>query len=276
MGIKGNHPLAAAALAFALVSSPAAAEEMRILAPYVGILSNVYKDDDHGLDLRDSGLLTGLYFQWIDTERYQWNAFLYYAPEVNYTRVLGGHFIYDRYLGPDWHGKFVVGAGLEAMHNELDAGSNIEGLSAFDMDYWVWTPYFRTGKYFKAELGPAAFSLLPWVGVEPEWIRGDMSQTVPAHPPYMPSEINTTASLDDYRFYGIAGLNFKVNLYRFVDLETKYKATFDKADLYGTVDAVANVFFTRSLGLSYRFKYMQSLDGTGSNSYHYFGLAYLF
>jgi hypothetical protein len=248
------------------------AEDIRIVAPYAGILSNSYENE--GIDLKDNGLITGLYFQWIDPERYQWNAFLYYAPEVNYTRTIGGHFIFDYYFGPDWHGKFLVGAGIEAIKNKFDAGSDIPGLSAFEMDYSVWVPYLRAGKYFKAKYGAAEFSLLPWAGIQPEWIRGELSQTI-AMPPPMPG-MTIDDSMDDYRFYGLAGANLKVSLFHFIDLEGKYQATFDSKKAYSTVNAVANVFFTRSLGFSYRYKYMQSLEDTGSNSYHFFGLAYLF
>jgi hypothetical protein len=263
-----------AILLFLVSAASARAEDMRIVAPYAGILSNVYADESTGLDLKDSGFLSGLYFQWINPERYQWNAFVYYAPDVNYTRTIGGHFIFDYYFGPDWYGKFVAGAGLAAINNKFDAGSDIAPFSDFTMDYTIWVPYLRAGKYFKTKVGPADLSLLPWAGVQPEWIRGDLSMTMPAHFP-MP-EMTIDSSMDDYSLYGIAGANLKVSLFHFVDLEGKYKATFDKSGLYSSVDALANLFFTRSMGLSYRYKYMESLDGTGSNSYHYFGLAYLF
>jgi hypothetical protein len=268
-------PLTFALFLFA-VASFAKAEDLRIIAPYVGSLTDVYKDDSQGLDLKDSGLITGLYFQWINTERYQWNAFLYYAPDVNYTKVLGGHFIFDYYLGPDWYGKFVLGAGLEAMHNKMDAGSNIEGLSVFDMDYTVWTPYLRAGKYFKAEVGPAELSFLPWAGIEPVWIRGDLSGTAPPYPPYMPTSTDFSESMDAYQLYSIAGANLRVMLFHFVDIEGKYQVTYGSWHAYSTVNAIASVFFTRDMAFSYRYKYMQSLEGTGSDSYHFFGLAYLF
>lgn len=266
------------ALALFLLASafPARAEDIRIVAPYVGSLTDVYKDDSHQLDLKDTGLITGLYFQWINTERYQWNAFLYYAPEVNYTKVIGGHFIFDYYVGPDWHGKFVLGAGLEAMRNKMDAGSHIEGLSAFDMDYTVWTPYLRAGKYFKTEVGPAELSLLPWAGIEPLWIRGDLSQTVDLSAVHMPDMELPTISMDAFHLYSIAGANLRIMLFHFVDLEGKYQATYGSWHAYSTVNAIANVFFRRDMAFTYRYKYMQSLEGTGSDSYHFFGLAYIF
>jgi len=60
----------------------------------------------------------------------------------------------------------------------------------------------------------------------------------------------------------------------FIDLQAKYKATFNEKDLLHTFDVMANVFFTRNWGVSYRFKYMQSTSG--STSYHIGGIAYVF
>jgi hypothetical protein len=247
---------------------PAAAEDIRILAPYLGILSDSRDAPNYG-ELEDSGSLAGLYFQHIDTDSYQWNAFLYGAPDVNYSRIIGGHFIVDKYLGPDWHGKFVVGAGLEALRVDLDAGSEL-GTDDFELATTVLVPYLRAGKYLKADLGPAELSLLPWIGVEPQWTWGslDISMTTPMGP------IEVSESLDDDAVYAIAGLNAKARLFHFLDLEAKYQGTFDESDYFSTFNGVAFVYLSRSWGLSYRFKYME--NGQGSETYHLFGVAYVF
>jgi hypothetical protein len=78
----------------------------------------------------------------------------------------------------------------------------------------------------------------------------------------------------DDDLYGIAGLSLSATLFHFIELQAKYKATFNADDLLHTVDGMANVFFTRHWGLSYRFKYMQTTDG--STSYHLVGIAYVF
>ena len=80
-------------------------------------------------------------------------------------------------------------------------------------------------------------------------------------------------SIDDETFYGIAGLSLSATIFHFIELQAKYKATFNADDLLHTVDALANVFFTRHWGLSYRFKYMQTTGG--STSYHIGGIAFV-
>jgi len=258
-----------ACLAFGcLLAASARAEDIRIIAPYAGVLTDTQKDSGFG-ELKDSGLLTGLYFQWIRPESYQWNAFAYYAPDVNYSKTIGGHFIYDRYIGPDWHGKFVLGFGIEAMRASMDAGDSIAPLGDFTMNTGFIIPYLRAGKYFKASKGPVDLSLLPWVGIEPQWTRGELSAVMPG-PPGPPMK----QSLDDYTFYGIAGLNLKALLFHFVDVEGKYQATFNKVDYLSTYQLIAFLYMSRSWGLSYRFKYMETSQG--SDGYHYFGLAYVF
>ncbi|HOX33501.1 MAG TPA: hypothetical protein PLB91_14315 [Spirochaetales bacterium] len=269
MSTKHRAMALAACLALAL---PLAAEEIRVLAPYLGFLSDTREASGQD-DLEDSGLLTGLYFQWIDTESYQWNAFLYGSPDVNYSRILGGHLIFDKYFGPDWHGKFVIGAGLEALRVDLDAGSEL-GTDDFELATTVLVPYLRAGKYLKASLGPAELSFLPWVGLEPQWVWGDLDVTVTIPMPPPPHQSTISESLDDDALYGIAGLNAKVTLFHFLDLEAKYQGTFDGADYFSTFNGVAFAYLSRCWGLSYRFKYLESSQG--SESYHLFGAAYIF
>jgi len=275
MNVKNRLPLKCL-LCLVLLSSlgKIAAEDIRIVAPYVGSLSNDYTDASSGMNLKDSGLLTGLYFQWINPDKYQWNAFAYYAPDVNYSKILGGHFIFDYYLGANPDGKWVVGAGIESVNMNFDAGDAISGMRDFTMTNRVLVPYGRLGKYFKTDIGPARVSILPWAGVQPEWATSKMEMMyyIPGGP--MMGWHSSSTDTSDYFFYGIAGLNLKVNLFHFIDLEGKYQGTFDKTEYLSTWTANANVFFSRKYGLSYRFKYME--NDTGSNTYHYIGLAYMF
>jgi hypothetical protein len=248
------------------------AEDIRIIAPYAGSLTNAVDVKNIG-EVKDSGLLTGLYFQWIQPDAYQWNAFAYYAPDVNYSKVIGGHFIYDRYFGSAPGGKFVAGIGMEALRVEMDAGDAL-GTQDFDMTTSIFIPYLRTGKFFRTRIGPAALSALPWVGIQPEWVWGDMviRVFVPFPPPGATQEVSE--SLDDFTFYGTAGLNLKATLFHFVDLEGKYQATFNASGRYDIFNATVNLFLSRNWGLSYRFKDMTSSHG--SNRFHYFGVSYVF
>jgi hypothetical protein len=252
-----------------LVAAASWAEDIRIVAPYVGTLTDVQDVSGVG-EIDDTGLLMGLYFQWIKPEAYQWNVFTYYAPDVNYTSTIGGHLIYDRYFGHSSSGKFLVGAGLEVLRLNMDAGTNL-GTDSFDMTMGFLIPYARVGKYFTAKTGPANLSLLPWIGVEPQWLWGDleMKMTIPPRP-----QMTIEESLDDSALYAIAGLNLKVNLYHFIDLEGKYQATFDSSDYFNTWSAIANIYVSRSWALSYRFKFMETSQGEGYQNY--FGVAHVF
>jgi hypothetical protein len=253
-----------------LVAGASWAEDIRIVVPYVGTLTDVQAKTANTPELKDTGLLTGLYFQWINPEAYQWNVFAYYAPDVNYTSTIGGHLIYDRYFGHSSSGKFLVGAGLETMRMNMDAGTNL-GTDSFDMKMSFLIPYARVGKYFTTKAGPADLSILPWVGVEPQWLWGDLTTVISMGPG---KKMTIEQSLDDSALYAIAGLNLKVNLYHFIDLEGKYQATFDSSDYFNTWNAIANVYLSRHWGLSYRFKYMET--STGENYQNYFGVAAVF
>jgi len=92
--------------------------------------------------------------------------------------------------------------------------------------------------------------------------------------PFPPFAMEVSDSFDDYDLYGIAGVNLKLTLFRFVDLEAKYQGTFNGSDYYSTVNGTAYVYLNRSWGLSYRFKYMEASQG--AESYHIFGVAYVF
>lgn len=254
---------------FGFIAANSWAEDIRIVVPYVGTLTDRQDIQDVG-EIDDTGFLYGLYFQWINPESYQWNAFVYHAPDVNYSNTVGGHFIYDYYLGHSPSGKFLVGGGLEALRVSMDAKDNL-GTDDFDVSMTLLVPYLRVGKYFTGSRGPAQFSILPWVGVEPQYVWGDieMKLTIPPMPQMVIEE-----SIDDSALYAIAGLNLKVNLFHFLDLEGKYQATFDDADYFNTWNAIANVYLNRSWALSYRFKYMETSQGEGIHNY--FGVAYVF
>ncbi len=262
-----------------------AAEDVRIIAPHIGAITNEVEFGDYSIDLKETVLLKGLYLQWIDTERYQWNLFAYQASDVNYSDVWGAHFIFDYYFGPDWSGQFLAGAGFEVISVNMDAGDHIVGtmngqpatLRDFTMTNTVMLPYLRLGKYFRFGDGAVRFSVLPWAGIQPQWIGGDLKFERPSGYNPVTHQFTYAAediSLDDYDLFGIAGINFKVQLSRYADLEAKYQATFNDGYYHSTVTVIANGYFSRHWGLSYRFKYMEHSDG--SDIYHLVGLAFIF
>jgi hypothetical protein len=254
----------------AAVGAPA--EDIRIVAPYLGYVKNVYENPDYNLDLEDSSLMEGLYFQWINPDRYQWNTFLYHSADLNYSTLLGGHFIFDLYLGVQERGKFVVGSGVEYIRLDMDAGNNIDSLFDFELLNNIIVPYARFGRYFSFGNDRINASVLPWAGIQPEWVKGDISFNFGGPSPPLPPPVDE--KFDEYYTFGIAGINLSVSLFRFITVDAKYRATFNDDEYLSTVDSMVNFFFTRHLGLSYRFKYSESTSGT--TSYHIGGIAYVF
>jgi len=274
MKYAGIRVWTAALVMLAVAASQASAEDLRIIAPYAGIITNVYKDSANNLDLKDTKPILGLYGQWINPDYYQWNAFVYQSSGLNYSNMWGGHFIFDYYLGPAEGGKYLIGAGVELIRIDMDAGSSIVPLTNFALANTVVVPYARAGKYFLFESEGFRVSILPWAGVQPQWVLGSIYFKIDPPGPAPLSTVNK--SLDDYDLYGLAGLNLKFGFGRFLDLEGKYQTAFTAGASYNysTFTAIANLFFSRNFGLSYRFKYMES--SSGSNTYHMGGIAFMF
>jgi hypothetical protein len=268
--------IAAAGILLLTHAMPAVPEDIRIVAPYLGSITDIQKDDSQGMDLTDTKLIEGLYGQWINPDLYQWNVFVYHSVDLNYSTVWGGHFILDLYLGPgDWGGKFVAGAGIELMRFDMDAGNDIAPLTDFTQGMTVTVPYLRAGKYFQFGSGQVEVSVLPWVGVQPLWVSGSGSFVLPGGPPGPPMPTTVKFSLDDYELDGITGINLKVTLFHFFQVEGKYQAVFNANALRSVVTVDANLFFTRNWGLTYRFKYAEETS-TSTDIYHMFGVAFMF
>jgi hypothetical protein len=249
-------------LSVSLFGSFAQAETITLAAPYVGWVTNTYENADYKLNLEDSGFLAGMYLQSINTSLYQWNAFAYYSPDVNYSTLWGGHFIVDFYPIGDFLGKYLVGAGVEVIRIDMDAGNNIKPLEGFTLTNTILLPYARVGKYFVFGMGPLQISILPWVGATYESVTGNVKF----------SAVDET--FDDSAWYATAGINLKLTLFRFIDVEGKYQATFDGDVYHPSYSVIANAFFSRNWGLSYRYKYMETSGG--SDAYNLFGVAYVF
>jgi len=256
-------------LVFAL---PVFAKDIRIVCPYAGPITDVYKNDERKLDLKDNSLLKGVFFQWVNPDRYQWNAFVYQASDINYSTLWGGHFIFDYYFLAGERGKFVIGGGIEFLRIDMDADSSITPLKNFELLNKLSIPYARFGYRFQFNYRKFTLSILPWAGAEYEGVRGDLIMVI--DPPGPAPAITTKEPIDNDDYLGMAGLNFNANLFHMVDLEAKYNGTFDTKVSYSTATAMINFFFTRHWGISYRVKYMELEKG--SDLYNVFGIAYVF
>lgn len=250
-----------------LAAGQAQAETIRIVAPYLGSITNEYANEAYQLNLRDTGRMEGVYAQWINTKVFQANAFFYRAPDVNYSSVKGLHLNLDFYYKPTAAGKWVAGAGLESLNIDMSAGRNIPPLNAFDLDNDVLFYFARIGRYFYYQAGPADFSLLPYAGYAHERVNGEILMDPPG-----PGTVRV--KIDDKDDHPIAGLNLNATLWHFIDLQAKWMGRFKDGDRLDEYSALANFYLNRHWGLSYRFKYMEY--GSSSNAYHLGGVAYVF
>jgi len=249
------------------------AGNMKILTPYAGWIQNKLTIPSMG-KMDDTEFLSGLYFQSINPVRYQWNTFVYHSQDINASRLLGGHFIFDYYFGVKPSGKFVAGAGMDYIRIDTK-DLNVLGITNFNMKNNIYALYARAGRYLQWKTGPHRFSVLGWAGYEQDLLRGDLSFIIPSMSPKMPA-MDMRENLDNDHHYALAGAMFNVVLFHFVELKWKYHAKIDlqRDELLHVVSLMTNVYLSRSVGLSHRFKYMEEI--IGENGYHLFGLALLF
>ncbi|HEX9935206.1 MAG TPA: hypothetical protein VGB38_08425 [bacterium] len=252
-----------------VIGFPVFAMDIRLICPYAGPITDVYRNDDRKLNLEDTKLLKGLFFQWINPQRFQWNAFVYQSSDINYSTLWGGHFIFDRYFCADERGKWVVGGGVEYLRIDMKAGGNIKPMTDFRLLNSLFIPYARFGYRFQFHPGGLTVGMLPWVGAEYQGVRGDLNLEV--DPPGPAPAVTTSESIDGDDFFGIAGLNVNANLFHMLELEAKYHGAFNASVKYSSASAMVNLFVTRRCGFSYRVKYME-LD-KGWDLYHIFGIA---
>ncbi|MBP7462198.1 MAG: hypothetical protein KBA26_12995 [Candidatus Delongbacteria bacterium] len=248
------------------------AGDIRIVSPYLGSITDCYINRDRNLDLEDHSWMKGLFFQWVSPNRYQWNTFIYQSSDINYSTIWGGHFILDSYWKPGHRGRWVAGIGAEYLRIRMDADSSLIPLKNFELTNHLYIPYLRFGYCYQFNRPHLIISILPWGGIEYQGTRGDLDLSID---PPGPAPLSTVSQdLSDDRWLGIAGLNLNLRLFHMVEVEGKYNGAFDADDYYSTVSAMLNLFFTRSWGVSYRFKSMEL--SKGSDRYHILGLAWVF
>jgi len=242
------------------------AQDIRILSPYVGVLYNKEEPSHEGntIVLSDAARMEGLFFQWIRPGAFQANAFLYHASNINYSTVWGGHMMGDAYFHGSRWGAFLLGGGSEFISINMDADSNrmpvkgggYTGFSDFEMRNTIVTPFLRTGYRFTPLSGRVKLAMTPWTGVQYEGVRGAIEVDFPAF------QYPAHAGIRSNDWYALLGLGLNATLFHFIDLEVKYHATFNAASLYSTASAMTNIFLTRHIGLSYRYKYMEMYQGS--------------
>jgi hypothetical protein len=254
----------------AALPGPVSAETLRIITPYIGSITNEYANSAYRLDLKDTNEMDGIYAQWINTEKFQANAFYYGAPNVNYSDVSGLHLNFDYYLKPTKAGKWVAGAGLEDLKIKMTAGRHIAGLKSFDMDNDVLFYYLRAGRYFYFKKGLLDASLLPYAGYAHEKISGEIRM----ERLFGPFPRTSTIDIGETDNHPLAGLNLSATFAHFIDLQAKWMGRFKDGERLDEYSLLANIYLNRHWGLSYRYKTMEY--GSSSNTYNLAGVVYCF
>ncbi len=249
-----------------LLPSVCRAETVRVVAPYLGSITHHYESSR--LDLKDTGALRGVYAQWVNTEKFQANAFFYSAPDVNYSRVDGLHLNADYYLLPSRNGKYAVGGGIESLRVDLKADHKITGYDYLSMKNDILYYYGRAGRYFYFRPGAFDVSVMPYAGYALEDVSGDIYAD-PAFGPTPPR-----VSIDDSSSYAIGGVNLNASYNHFLEAQAKWMRRFHGDGPLDDCSLMLNFFFTRRFGVSYRFKYME--ETSGSVVYHMGGVAITF
>jgi len=225
--------------------------------------------------LNDSALMEGLFFQWINPERYQWNVFFYHAKDLNSSVLTGSHLIFDYYIHSDKKGKTALGLGIDFIGIRTD-GENLAGLKDFQMTNHIYAPYFRSGHYFNFGDKKHRFQAFPWAGYECDMLRGELSFLIPSMDPSKQPDIPVDQDLDDHYNYGLLGLTLNAVFYHFLEIKFKIHKKFDldRDRELNYITFMSNIYVSRKWGISYRFKSMDEV--IGENQYHLGGIAYIF
>lgn len=254
-------------------------QDLRILCPYIGPITSEYSNEARQVRLHDNSVMGGVFFQWIAPETYQWNVFVYNAPNINYGSVWGGHLSFDYYIPIDSHEssthgtkKIVVGCGTEYLRIDLDANANIAPFLDFTLLNKLMIPYIRCGYQYRARLDEINISFFPWVGVQYQGVRGSLSFTM--DPPGPTPLFTRTEAFSSDKYFALTGININTRLFHALELETRYYGAFRNHEYLSNASWMLNVYLSRSLGISYRGKYIEFSNGF--DVYNIVGIAVLF
>jgi hypothetical protein len=245
-----------------VIAKPVLGESFTIVTPYYGIEDNTMEYGKYGVELEDSAPMKGLYLQNVNPDKFQWNLFLYRTEHINYSDLWGFNFIYDYYFGTHDNIKNVIGLGMNYLDNNLmgeDVPTKFGKLPAMQMDFSVTSYYLRIGRYYDFGNDQLHCSVLPWAGWE--WDRTDGEGFVAISPRY-----SVKFPMDDEQSTLLVGLNFKMTFHHFLQAELKHSVVCDHDDYLNRSSAMVNLFFTKNIGLSYRYNRQELAMGTDEHS----------
>ena len=267
---------------FAAEEQPAAApESIRICAAYGGTVTNKYEKQYHGstIKLKDTGAMGGLYLQWIEPDMLQGNIFLYGAPDVNYSRVLGGHGNLDGYFLNQSYGSLVAGIDVEDINIDMKAKDNVAGLEDFRMKNNVLFGMLRAGA--RAKIAPVEefkITIFPYAGITRENVTGALWVDPPSV--YMGPMMGwknpdaTKISIDDSETFASWGVNCTITVFHFVELTGKYLGRAMKDNYQSSYTGQINIYLSRHVAITAQSKYMELSNG--SDFYNLLGIAAVF
>jgi hypothetical protein len=159
--------------------------------------------------------------------------------------------------------------GMNYLHLDL-AGENIPTstgvLNRFNLDQDTSSLYLRFGKYYSHNQAPLGWSLMPWLGGQADYSKGDGL----ADPP---GPVVKKFKINEDHYYWIAGLNFKADFRHFLQVEAKHTITFNNDDYFHKNSAMINLFLNPTWGFSYRYNDQET--AAGKDNYQILGLAVL-
>lgn len=248
------------------------AADIGIIGVYGGKIGDDFVYKAKGTSLEDSGGFYGLYAQYVKSEKYQGNIFIYKAGDINYGKLSGWHFNFDGYFSAGEKTKYSAGLAAEDINVKINAVNKISGLALFKADKTVNIYLFRGGVNYKSEWKKIDFSIMPYAGIAVSDLDGYVATDPLGPAPYVKTDISQKSG------YCAAGANITLKPYRFAEFQFKYAEYFRHENKIRNANLSFNFFLSRNFGLSYRYKKINlDLEKVKNDiSYHMMGLVFAF
>lgn len=252
---------------FSFTSFAAETESFGVIAPYVGRLSSEYSDTAMRVNLKEAGVMTGAYAQWINPKYFQANSFFYLSPKADMTDVAGVHLNADAY--PLDLGFAKVVAGLDIEWIKIHTSGALTGLESFEMNNNVGTYMPRAGLNIPVKVSDmVTLTAFPYAGATYESVSGDIALD-PMGPP-----TKRTIGFTSHNTYASFGANLTANIAHFLEIQGKYLTGLKDGGRLDSFGVLLNAYLSKTFALSYRFKHVEFPNR--SNEYHLIGLATVF
>ncbi|MDA3901057.1 MAG: hypothetical protein PF637_11135 [Spirochaetes bacterium] len=227
------------------------AESLFIVGPYAGFNNNV-QNGENRQETEETGLIYGLYAQFINPNYFQINNFLYHAPDINETSVIGNHINADFYPYSFPIGSIAIGGGLEYVSMDISQDD-------FSVKQTIIIPYARMGQNFVFGKS-TSLCLFPWVGFGKQFTDGDGTvRIIQEGAPELSQDFKVETD-DNIILYG-ANLRFKFEHYFDVVFKYSINHNMETKHNYKKTTVMLNAYLHKHAGVSYRFMYNEHSYG---------------